>query len=107
MDKYLKNSSIYKFVFENGTAVNLLIFMGFLLFVIITLDFDTELSVQRDEITYVVATLNNSVNTLDSGSNVSLIIDPPQTGVVQLIIPSFKNNDQITLPDGRAPPVSS
>lgn len=74
-------------------------------FVIITIDLDTELSVQKDEISQCVGTLNESIDSihLDASDN-NLTIVPPIIGCVQDMIFCNPDNDVLTLHSNRAPP---
>ncbi len=91
----------------NSLSVNILLLLGLLTFIVITIDLDTELSVQKDEITQIVATLDKSINTLHLDVLDNSIIKPPLVGLFPLITFLKSDNDVVTLPEGRAPPLAA
>ncbi len=92
------------FLKENSLTVNILLLLGVIIFVVITVDFNTELSVQKDEITQVVGTLNQSINTLHLDASVNIIIKPPCVGIIPPVTFFNSDNDIIARPCDRAPP---
>lgn len=98
--------NILKFVSDNGLAVNLLIFISIVAFAVITIDFNTELSVQKDEINQVVGVLNESISSvqLDAGDN--LIIEPFFEGTLPDLVLARIQSDRFNRPTDRAPPES-
>jgi hypothetical protein len=92
------------FLKENNLSVNILLLLGLLAFVVITIDLDTELSVQKDEITQVVCVLDESIGTLQLDALDIITIDPPVVGYISPINYSNSDNDVLTLPSDRAPP---
>ncbi len=89
---------------DNSAPVNILLLLGIVTFIIVTIDLDTELSVQKNEITQIVATLDQSINTLQLDALDNAIVEPPLVGLIPHITFLSSDNDVVTLPEGRAPP---
>lgn len=95
---------IKAFIADNGFQTNLILALGLLAYVIIIIDFDTDIAVQRDEIDYVVAVLSKSLN--DAGLDILTIIDfkPPFQGFVFSYNEKVLFSETLEFPTGRAPP---
>lgn len=107
MAKFLQNkkSSFIRFIKENGLSVNLLLLLGISAYIIIGIDLESELAVQKEEISSVVATLTNSLNTLSFDSADILIVEPPELGVIQTLNINPVTTHVTDFPKGRSPPV--
>jgi hypothetical protein len=90
---------------QNSFTVNILLFLGLFTFLVIGIDLDSELAVQKDEIDAVVATLTNSLITPCLEASNFLIINPPLIGFLSdyELIPS--NAEVIDPHSGRSPPL--
>lgn len=103
--KYYYN--LKEIIRENGFEVNFLIFISIFTFVIIGIDLDSDLAVQKNEIDSVVATLTDSINTLYLDATNVLIIEPPLLGVISSYNEILKTTFVIDFPRGRSPPLSN
>ena len=107
-DKILKYyHNLKEIIRENGFNVNFLIFISIFTFVIIGIDLDSYLAVQKDEIDSVVATLTDSINTLNLDATNVLIIEPPLLGVISSFNEILKTTFVIDFPRGRSPPLTN
>jgi hypothetical protein len=104
LEKYLLKVS--EFLSENGSKVNFLLFAAFLTFLIIGIDLDSDIAVQKDEIDSVVATLINSINTLNLDATEVLTIEPPLLGVLSSFDIKPHTNEVSDFPTGRSPPLT-
>lgn len=92
---------------DNSLSVNILLLLGLFAFILITVDLDTELSVQKDEISSVVCVLDESIGTLQLDAPDIITIDPPIVGYIPPINYSNSDNDVVTFPSDRAPPATA
>jgi hypothetical protein len=90
---------------ENGLEVNLLLLVALVTFVVMWVDLDSDLAIQKNEIDSVVATLTNSINTLSIDVSSILIIEPPFLGILTTYNFNPTNTDIIDFPKGRSPPL--
>ncbi len=92
---------------DNGNKVNLLLLIGLVTFIVIWVDLDSDLAVQKNEIESVVATLTNSINTLSIDSSAILLIEPPVLGVISVNNFNPSITHVIDFPKGRSPPLQN
>ncbi len=92
---------------ENGLQVNLLLLVALVTFVVMWVDLDSDLAVQKNEIDSVVATLTNSINTLSIDSSTILVIEPPFLGILASYEYKPTNTDILDFPKGRSPPLQN
>lgn len=96
-----------KILKDNPLSVNILLLLGLITFVLITVDLDTELSVEKDEISTIVCILDESIGTLQLDVFDFITTDPPVVGFVPPLIYSNSYNDVVTNPSDRAPPFTA
>jgi hypothetical protein len=90
---------------QNSFTVNILLFLGLFTFLVIGIDLDSELAVQKDEIDAVAAILTNSLNTLSLEASDILIVNPPLIGVLSDYELILSNAYVIDPHRGRSPPL--
>lgn len=90
---------------RNEFRGNLIILLGLISFTVIGFDFDTEFSVQQDEIDYVVAVLNKTETAKKIDIPTVLIYTPPSHQFVISFEESIPQSDLVEHPTERAPPV--
>jgi hypothetical protein len=103
LDKYVIR--FLEFVNENGLAVNFLLGAAIVTFVIIGIDLETELAVEKEEIASVVATLTNSINTLSLNSTDIVVTEPPVLAILYSYDVITPITDVSDFPKGRSPPL--
>jgi len=103
VNKYKQQLSA--FLDENGRGVNFLLVLGITTFIIVWIDLNSELAVEKNEIEYVVAVLAKSINTLNIDTLNFLIVDPPVESVVLLYNDDYSTTDVLRNPTGRSPPL--
>jgi hypothetical protein len=102
-DKYVIR--VIDFVTENGLTVNFLLAAAIVTYLIIGIDLETELSVQKEEIDSVVATLTNSINTLSLNSTDIVVTEPPVLAILYSYDVITPITDVTDFPKGRSPPL--
>ena len=93
------------FVCENGISVNFLLASAIVTYLIIGIDLETELAVQKEEIASVVATLTNSINTLSLNATDVIVTEPPVLAILLTYDVITPITDVTDFPKGRSPPL--
>lgn len=104
IEKLFKKISTNPFLKGNNFQANTLLFLGVITFIIICIDLNSEIAVERDEIAHIIATLSKTFNY--TVSNTSSVINPDLNclGFVPITILFFHNSYYKTLSHQRAPP---
>ncbi|GEM_PF-3388745 len=105
--KKLKRNFVSDFLKENGLGVNLLLLLGFVLLVIVTVDLNTDLSVEKKEIECVFCTITPNIPHLDL--NLQRVKDfvVPCVGIILMEDDTITNRICYSPDFGRAPPRSA
>jgi hypothetical protein len=92
------------YIAGNDFKTNFLLALSFITFVIIAIDLETEMAVERDEISSVVATLEESISTIQLDHSDQNTIKPQPAGLIVLAESSSYNPELYNLPHDRSPP---
>lgn len=94
--------------FFAGTDFKINFLLGLVLFtfIIIGIDLESELAVDRDEISYVVATLNESISGQLLNNSDYLTFEIPQIGLITQSDFYYYSAELYNIPQDRAPPLA-
>jgi hypothetical protein len=82
----------------------LLLFLGFILLVLVTIDLDTDLSTEKNEIEYVIGTLTPVIHLPDLNLQSVKDFTVPCTGIINVTDDAITNRIYYNLDHGRGPP---
>jgi hypothetical protein len=96
-----------RFLKGNSLSVNVLLLLGITAFILISADLESDLAVQKDEISQVVSVLTDSEDTVGIAPEADMIIEPPLTGVLITEKFSFDYEKPVAIESDRAPPATT
>ena len=88
----------------NTFSVNLLLFLGISLFILIGIDLGTELSLSKDEMGIILETENSSPLVMCIYTGAALFSEFEELGHLHLFNFSILNHEYSSCPNDRAPP---
>lgn len=104
--KYFNLISQSAFFKHNDFKANLIFVLCILFFIVAAEDLGSELAQQKDEVSYVVATLNESVDFLNFNTLVPLIYSPVVVAYLTVENAEISNDNSFDFSSGRSPPLS-
>jgi len=93
------------FIKNNSIQVNIILLLGAFTFIVIWVDLNSELAVEKNEIEYVVAVLENTNEAVSFADLHAFIFDLSLNGVLPIYTVPIQTNDVLSLPRDRSPPV--
>jgi hypothetical protein len=93
------------FIHNNSFEVNIIILLGAFAFIVIGVDLNSELAVEKNEIEYVVAVLENTNEAVSLSDLSAFIFNLSLNGVLPIYIVPIQTSDILSLPRDRSPPV--